>query len=137
MILRLCLRNNQQIFHRLTRFIFLMLVVLSSSLAHFISTNIPTTEWPNYLRKPNVVIFPIEMPCGGDARARSRQRTVQLNPRNYDARTRPEGSNQFIGLIRLPNRFPREIIRVAFFYKPRTTRFAFSSRLGSTVRVRL
>lgn len=121
-----------------------MLVVLSSSavslsLSLQFSTIIPTTEWPNYLRKPNVVIFPIEMPCGGDARARarSRQRTVQLNPRNYDARTRPEGSNQFIGLIRLPNRFPREIIRVAFFYKPRTTRFAFSSRLGSTVRVRL
>lgn len=44
-------------------------------------------------------------------RASERERTIELNPRNYDARTRPEGSNQFIGLIRLPNRFPREIIR--------------------------
>lgn len=53
-----------------------MLVVLSSSavslsLSLQFSTIIPTTEWPNYLRKPNVVIFPIEIPCGGDERARA------------------------------------------------------------------
>ena len=72
-----------------------------------------TIECPNYPRKSNVGIFPIEIARRGGVGAGggARERTVGLNPRNYDARTRPEGSNQFIGLIRLPNRFPREIIR--------------------------